>query len=258
MFWAVLTMGLVAVGASAEEAAKKEKSASEPIKYEPLIVPEGRGAAVTAVPTPQKDLPEDREKEATGPVGAGPSSQMGIRLPPDAAEAEKKPQLWIYTLPEEQAARDQERLQQMQQIEEWERNQQASQLPEWAVDPELRKYLLAPETGPRPGAADGNWFDAQPKTAAPHDLSRPADDSLFTGGTALTSGKNPDPKKEDTGFLIKPSGGAEDSVRKDVGFGGLYQSNQKQKRVEDYYDGLNKPVEVDQANDRYHKPQKPQ
>jgi hypothetical protein len=112
--------------------------------------------------------------------------------------------------------------------------------------------------GQQPPAAAGNWFDPIPKAIPSKDPALSSDPPLFPGGTALTSDRTPEKKKEDAGYLIKPSGAAEDEAEKDAGYGGLYKSNQKQKRIEDYHDGLNKPVEVDEANDRYHKPQKPQ
>jgi hypothetical protein len=126
-------MGLLVAGASAEDAPKKEKSASAPTRYEPL--PDAKGASTPAVPEPQKELPEDREKDSGGPVGIGASSQVGVTLPPDADKDPKKQQLWIYTLPEEQAVREQEHLQEMRRLEQWEETQKARQLPDWAGDP---------------------------------------------------------------------------------------------------------------------------
>lgn len=255
--------GLMLAAASAEDASKKEKSASLPAsrRYDPLIMPESQGATAAPVPQQRKEVSRETDKEAVS--AAGPETQSGGRLivPIEAEkDKDKKQSLWIYTLPEEQAVRRQQRMDESRKIEQWEESQKARQLPEWAIDPEFRKYLLLPDAGQNhPSIASGSsarlpdldLFAPAGKAKEPG-LPKAPDSSthgsIFPGGSSLTSGKEPSKKKEE----------ADDIVRKDAEFDPLYQSNQKQKRIEDFYDGLNKPVEVEQSSDRYHKPQKPQ
>ena len=249
--------GLMLAAASAEYASKKEISASLPAsrRYDPLIISESRDAPSTPVPPTQKEISREDQKEAVS--AAGPETQSGGRLiiPIEAEkDKEKKQSLWIYTLPEEQAVRRQQRMDESRKIEQWEESQKARRLPEWAIDPEFQKYLLLPDAGQNhPSIASGSnarlpdldLFAPAGKAKAPDSSTH---GSIFPGGSSLTSGKESPKKKEE----------ADDIVRKDADFDPLYQSNQKQKRVEDFYDGLNKPVEVEQSSDRYHKPQKPQ
>ena len=273
LFLAILTIVLLPAGVPAEDAPKKEKSASPPVKYEPLVIPKDEGAGAAPVSSPQKELSKDREKDTVSAGEIEMSSPGRLVLPSDANRDEKsgkKQPLWIYTLPEEQAVRRQELLEESRRIEQWEQMEKARQLPAWAIDPKFQKYFLPPEDVQNPTrappSAGQDFFDSNGKTPSddpsayvPFRSLQPASDtSLFSGGTSLTLGQPPEKKKEDADFLVKPSGGADDAVRKDAGYGSLYQSNQRQKRIEDYYDGLNKPVEADEASDRYHKPQKPQ
>ena len=250
--------------ASAEDTPKTEKSASSPPsrRYDPLIIPQSQDALPAPVSTTQKEISRETGKAAVS--AASPETQSGsLLIIPTEVEKDKskKQSLWIYTLPEEQAAREQQRIEETRRTEQWEESQKARQLPEWAIDPEFRKYFLMPDAGgtsPAAASASGAGLaDRNPFGSDRKAKSGPAG-SIFSGGASSTSDKESPKKKEEAGFLDKSSGTGDDIVRKNANFDPLYQSNQKQKRVEDFYDGLNKPVEVESSSDRYHKPQKPQ
>lgn len=270
---AVLSLGLVA-SACAEDAPKKEKSAPAPPgkTYQPLIIPGGPDGNTTPVPQPGKDLPGESDKdEASGP---GPESSTGGRMPlPIDAGKEKKQELWIYTLPDEEAARKKQQREEEREMERVQEIRKTGQLPDWAVDPEFRKYFLEqdPQAVPGAGTQGRTPFDMgldwktprQPGEDSESDspdeeatfqgnvpLKGP-DQGLFPTGTSLNTGKAPFGPDESGGAPTRPSDERMDYDR-------LYQSNQKQKRVEDFHDGLNKPMEVEKSSDRYHKPQKPQ
>jgi len=273
-------MGLVLSAVSAEEPAKKENTASPPParKYEPLIIPGEQGSSVTPVPSVHQDITKDQEKDFA-PSASVETTSGGSRLViPIEAEKEKKQQLWIYTLPEEIATRKKNQEEEAKRVEQSEDAQKSKQLPDWAIDPEFRKYFVSPDAlqnssenipGTDINALDRGPFDPRKKTAtdgedssAPYFSTRNSwvDEPgrvTLPGGTSLTPAKEASETKKgsklEAGYLAKP----EAAPDKRTDYNQLYQSNQKEKRVEDFYDGLNKPVKVEKADDRYHEPQKP-
>ena len=260
----------------AEDAPKKEKAspAAGSRAYEPLVIPDKQGGGATPVPSAQKELPKDGDKQIEAVVGPETSSGGGIVIPIEA-QKDKKQQLWIYTLPEEETALRKQQEEEARQMERPEDALKARQLPSWAIDPEFRKYFLTPDAGSnpsQPGAAstDWNFFGPIQGQGAQKEPGTPAaggwpslvpvqgalpvagsTGSLFPGGTSLTTGKDTTKAPPEMDLSAKPASEGTD-------YDALYQSNQKQKRIEDFHDGLNKPVETEKSSDRYHKPQKPQ
>lgn len=272
-------VGLVLGSASAEEPAKKEKSASTPParKYEPLIIPGEQGASATPVPPVHQEIIKEQDKDFNSSASVETGSSGSRLVIPIEAEKEKKQQLWIYTLPEENAARKKDQDEEIRRLEQSENTQKSKQLPDWAIDPEHRKYFAADASeyssdtipGTDISTLDRGPFDLRKKPAtdgedpsAPYTSTRssrldePARVTL-PGGTSLTTARDASevkkPGKLESGYLTKP----EPAADKSADYNQLYESNNKEKKVEDFYDGLNKPVKVEKADDRYHKPQKP-
>jgi hypothetical protein len=253
---ATLAFGAEIKAPEPKRAAPKDK---EPA-YRPLIMPEK--PAETAVPAPKQEIPADKTDKSPAVESESGARPSGLFLLQDAEDKQKKQELWIYTQPQEEAALAEQRKEEDRRIAGMERGDR--QLPSWAVDPQYRKYTegTEPEKGywktdftvSQPRSSENEFvpekLDAQPTPSAT--LDRP----LFPEGTSLNTGR--EAAKPEPGFLAPSTVQSEKSAEKGAAdYGNLYQSNKKEKQVEDFYSGVNKPTKTEREADRHHKPQKP-
>jgi hypothetical protein len=270
--YAFVLSGITAATAvfGADQPAADAKNAVKEPAYRPLILPEKPQAP--AVPSPKQEIPPEKIGKAAPTEADSAVRPTGIFILPDAEEKKNKQELWIYTQPQEEAALAEKRREEGRRIAEVEKEQGDKKLPSWAVDSEYRKYTQDGVDGPERGlwktdspSREPGWLFSDPLTTSEAPAAQ--DPFLSIGGISV---EGIGTKPRDPGLIVAPAAGAKPADTPAPETGGLYQSreyeifegrsaayNKKEKRVEDFHSGVNKPTTTERELERHHKPQKP-